>query len=606
VRVGIVVDAARVAIAADSGVVGWLSSGGTSRRPLAAPTLDFIASEGPRRVRVSQTGEDVDSAFVEASEPGDTIRVDGVPYRGIVEVRRGDEALTVVDVLNLDDYLKGVVPNELSPQAFPQIEALKAQAVAARTYALKNRAQFQAKGYDVCATAACQVYKGKSTESPLSDRAVDETRGLTATYQGAPIEALYTSTCGGHTEDGENIFDGETFPYLHGVVCAPEKSAWSLVRTTAANGLQGEEEGLGRDAALLVTLGVWDARPYPPAFLRGSASDAELRSWVSRLVAATKRKPVETEIEGSVSRRGAFFRHLVGAMGWDERARRLVTPGDVDYLLQVEDRADLRGAAESLAAALLIQEGILSPFPDNTLGAARAITRSQALSLLARTAEKAGAPGLVTAEFQGSERGEAKATVGGVVASFVLDPAVRLFRSLDGVHAAASELSLAAGDPIDFVARDGRIAFLEVNQSRMGSSADRMSRYFRWEVRLSPAEVAKAVARYGKVGTVLDVVPRRIGSSGRVVELAIVGSDGDLTLKGLKIRWALGLRENLFVIDRQLGPSGDVDTFIFTGKGWGHGVGLCQVGAFGMARSGSSFASILTHYYSGVTIEKLY
>ena len=74
-------------------------------------------------MRVSQTGEDVDSAFVEAREPGDTVRVDGVPYRGIVEVRRGDEALTVVNVVNLEDYLKGVVPNELSPQAFPQIEA---------------------------------------------------------------------------------------------------------------------------------------------------------------------------------------------------------------------------------------------------------------------------------------------------------------------------------------------------------------------------------------------------------------------------------------------------------------------------------------------------
>ncbi len=168
-----------------------------------------------------------------------------MPYRGVVEVRRGDDALTVVNVLNMDDYLKGVVPNELSPQAFPQIEALKAQAVAARTYALKNRAQFQAKGYDVCATASCQVYKGKSTESPLSDRAVDETRGLAATYQGAPIEALYTSTCGGHTEDGENIFDGETFPYLHGVVCAPEKSAWSLVTDDRCERPPGRRGGTG-------------------------------------------------------------------------------------------------------------------------------------------------------------------------------------------------------------------------------------------------------------------------------------------------------------------------------------------------------------------------
>ena len=66
------------------------------------------------------------------------------------------------------------------------------------------------------------------------------------------------------------------------------------------------------------------------------------------------------------------------------------------------------------------------------------------------------------------------------------------------------------------------------------------------------------------------------------------------------MRWGLGLRENLFVIDRERGPRGDVERFVITGKGWGHGVGLCQVGAFGMAQAGSSFEAILRHYYSGV------
>ena len=114
--------------------------------------------------------------------------------------------------------------------------------------------------------------------------------------------------------------------------------------------------------------------------------------------------------------------------------------------------------------------------------------------------------------------------------------------------------------------------------------------------------MARTLARYGSVGRVRDIVPKRLGVSGRVVELGVVGSAGELELKGLKVRWGLGLRENLFVVHRDKGPRGDVERFVITGKGWGHGVGLCQVGAFGMAQAGSTFEEILRHYYTGVTV----
>ena len=131
------------------------------------------------------------------------LQSDATPYRGLLEVRPAEEGrLTVVNVVHLEDYLRGVVPNELSPQAFPQIEALKAQAVAARTYALSHLGDYSSKGYDVCATPSCQVYRGQSSEHPLTDRAVEETRGIVATWRGRAIHAYYTSTCGGHTEDG--------------------------------------------------------------------------------------------------------------------------------------------------------------------------------------------------------------------------------------------------------------------------------------------------------------------------------------------------------------------------------------------------------------------
>jgi stage II sporulation protein D len=88
--------------------------------------------------------------------------------------------------------------------------------------------------------------------------------------------------------------------------------------------------------------------------------------------------------------------------------------------------------------------------------------------------------------------------------------------------------------------------------------------------------------------------------------LAVQGSAGEVVLRGLRIRAALGLRENLFVIERETDPKGAVEHFVVTGKGWGHGVGLCQVGAFGMAHSGATFDQILKHYYTGIQLDQAY
>jgi len=566
----------------------------------------FVVQDGPSsargRMRLVETGEELAAAAVLPVSESDRLTADASSYRGSLEVRASEGGLTVVNVVGLEDYLKGVVPNELSPQGFPQLEALKAQAVAARTYALRNRGQFVAKGYDLCATPTCQVYRGLSSEHPLSNQAVDETRGRVATYGGQMINALYTSTCGGHTEDGGNIFD-EGAPYLKGVVCAPERGSWTEVRTKTPPRALGDDPDLTRSVGLLVSLGVLEARPYSAAVLKGIPADAEVRAWGQRLTAALRRKSCQSQSQASLARRATFFEHVVGALCWEERALRLLAPGDQAYLLQVEDRGAFHREGEREAAALLVSEGILSPFPDNTLRPSVAVTRAQAYVLMAKALEKAGPPGLIRGKFQGLENGELRVSRGEEAVSHPLEPAVRLFRNLDGATAAASEISLSLGDQVKYVLHDGLITYLEVAQSRHGAAADRDSRYYRWEARLTPAEVAQGVARYGRVGVVRDLEPRKLGVSGRVVELVVRGSEGDLFLRGLRVRWGLGLRENLFVIQRERDPAGAVLSFVITGKGWGHGVGLCQVGAFGMAQAGSSFEQILKHYYSGISVE---
>lgn len=138
-------------------------------------------------------------------------------YRGVGEVRlNAIGSLAAINELHMEDYLLGVVPRELGPIAFPEIEALKAQAIAARTYAYANMGKRRANGYDLLTTTSDQVYGGYNDEHPLSSQAVTETAGLVAKHDGRLISALYSSTSGGFTANSEDVY-ASAVPYLRGV-----------------------------------------------------------------------------------------------------------------------------------------------------------------------------------------------------------------------------------------------------------------------------------------------------------------------------------------------------------------------------------------------------
>lgn len=144
------------------------------------------------------------------------ITVGGVAVRGDVVVLRVGSQLQAINVLPLEDYLVGVLGSEMPP-SFP-LEALKAQAVAARTYALhKKLLMFDQPTY-LGSSVISQVYRGLSVENPRMREAVDATRGLILTFELEPIEAYFHAACGGHTESGRDAL-GEDLPYLKSVEC---------------------------------------------------------------------------------------------------------------------------------------------------------------------------------------------------------------------------------------------------------------------------------------------------------------------------------------------------------------------------------------------------
>ena len=140
-------------------------------------------------------------------------------YRGTITItREADQTLQVIDTVPLEQYLYGVIPAEIGTDV--PLEAMKAQAVAARTYALKNRGKFASEGYDLDDTTRSEGYVGIDGETALSNAAVDATRGQVMTYDAQLIDAPYSTDSGGVTACDTS---GEC-PYLQAVVDAPSKN----------------------------------------------------------------------------------------------------------------------------------------------------------------------------------------------------------------------------------------------------------------------------------------------------------------------------------------------------------------------------------------------
>ncbi len=211
IRVGLRRDVERVVVMSDRPIA---LSTGTAAPVLVEPGAYEFA---PTPTGLTAVGVGSFDTIVRlAPADGARLYLDIRPYRGVVELRRTARGrLTVINELDLEEYLYGVLKNEVDPQ-WPA-EALKAQAVASRTWALYSLNRFALEGYDVRATTESQVYNGVTAEDPRTTAAVDATRGEIMTYQGRPIFAAYHSDSGGSTESSELVWGGTSYPYLKGV-----------------------------------------------------------------------------------------------------------------------------------------------------------------------------------------------------------------------------------------------------------------------------------------------------------------------------------------------------------------------------------------------------
>lgn len=582
------------------------SSGPTSTADAVSPNLREVIVNGASDVARFSSLKTI--AFGSVNERFNPVRLNGKAYRGKIEVfvnARG--TLSVVNVVPLEDYLLGVVPSELG---LPQLEAEKAQAVAARTYALANINGFDSQGFDVLPTVWSQVYNGVSIETPMGTQAVRETRGIIATYNGKPINALYTSTCGGRTEDSENIFD-KAEPYLRGVECSLEEHRYfepftiHTVRPPAKLREDGNLDLVKLMSLLAVNGFQLSTADMTDDWFEDDPTQSELSNWLNQ-IAMKFGKPFPNVTRDS-GKPIELARILTAFIYPPDYSDTLYSDSDVSYQLTFDDAAEIPKERRADVAALL-RDGYFTLHPDLTLKPTKPFSRAQMLRLIETIFEKKKwMPQLQTGVANPTADGKLILKTGRTSRALTVRPDVFLFRQFGDRMYPVRETTLVGGEEVAFQTdASGAVSYLEVKPTSLPTTAEAMSPHTFWNVTLSAGAVQSRLSRYVRdIGTLYDVNVKRRGSSRRAIELEIVGSNGVKSLKGGKIRSALRLKEQLFVINKRYAGSA-VASYTFTGRGWGHGVGMCQYGAFGMAKMGVKYGDILKHYYTGIELTKAY
>lgn len=222
------------------------------------------------------------------------LALDGRRYRGALELRHKGGGLTAVNIVPVDDYLRSVVPEEM-PVDWPA-EAIKAQSVAARSFALASRGRHASEGYDLCTTTHCQLYTGTAAEKSASNAAIKATRGEVLTYGGKPIEALFHTDSGGMTENSEDVW-GSHVPYLRAAKDTPAKTMpWT--KTISRADLERKLAAKGHDIGKVRSIAL------SPLAIGRSAKDRTASCRVKTMtVKGTK---------GTVTLSGTTWRSLLG------------------------------------------------------------------------------------------------------------------------------------------------------------------------------------------------------------------------------------------------------------------------------------------------------
>lgn len=254
------------------------------------------------------------------------LQLDGLPYRGVISVHAGDDGeLFVVNTLPVDDYLRGVLPAEMPPN-WPE-EALKAQAVASRTYTLASLQPDEP--YDLCATTDCQVYGGYLVEHERTNAALAATMGEVVMYGDELAQTYYHSDSGGYVASSNEVW-GEQLPYLTARSDVPANTphrSWTfrIDPTVVAADLRALGYSPGAVQALRVAAYSDSARVTSADIVTSNGSIRLAGAQLNSLLRGWGMKSTRFRMTGDFSATGDGWGHGVGMSQYGARA--LATDG---------------------------------------------------------------------------------------------------------------------------------------------------------------------------------------------------------------------------------------------------------------------------------------
>ena len=357
---------------------------------------------------------------------------------------------------------------------------------------------------------------------------------MIAIYEGKPINALYSSTCGGRTEDAEHIFS-ERVPYLVSTTCEYKHPD---LRFATSRAILNWKDGV---------LAVAGVKTYKDAArFMGLTARGEPRATTAAALATFIR---QTFYPSVLTASDLSFLREQGVLNAGESTPRR------EVLFRLVDKK----------SAFEWQQGVLVSF----------------------------------------DAAKMQLLVNGQLKEFLLAPDALVYQRIGDSRLALRKGSWIGGELVDFRAEADTIRMLIYRINFGNPAADRFSRVALWQVHKTKAELDTAF-RSLTIGEFTDMQVIERGESERLVSTDIVGSTGRRTVPALRLRTLLGLRDSLFLYDIERNAAGAVVGATFFGRGWGHGVGMCQVGAYGMALAGATYDEILKKDDAGIELMKAY
>ncbi len=509
-------------------------------------------------------------------------------YRGQINVLpHSSGRLSIINVLDIETYLRGVVPREMGPAEFPDIEALKAQTIAARTYAVANLNKRKKEGFDLNDTVADQVYGGYDAEQPMTDQAIQETRGIIASYEGKPIQALFMANAGGSTIDVGEVFGGDA-PYLKGVSTYFSEIP-NLFYASSSQYPQILPSLITESQFKLLISGLIS----PEALLKD-----KINSKVTSSDAHSILKKVQDKLEINsigmlqdpisilaVARAFGFERALLG----QDRIE------DATYMFGNSiDGKDVELAYFLLRRNLASYQDLTTSNPPDWKTYLNWIYTFW--NELAPFTFQEGTL-LRTGEVRKKREEPKKINLNQETILGIEIPG--------GYYQLVSNLSIPAGDRLRWISDEqGGVTFAVHRKDPDGISLERFHPDSHWKQEYNEFDLLGLIRRRVPIKEIYSIEVKH-NQQGRVVRMTIRDQNkSSYVFTGMRIRNLLRLKDNVFSLVTS--GKGTQRRWIFYGRGWGHGVGLSQTGAYGMAIAGKKYDQILKHFYTNIHLTTLY